>query len=155
MRNWGGKISGTPFSPDGRSVVRPGPDNTAVVFDTDRQAERITLRGHTAPVSVAVFSPDGARILTASEDGTARLWNAATGATVGVMRSSRAPIQSVAFASDGAEALVLSDDGALRQYQLFADLPALAAHAEATLPRKLTPAQRAEFWLPVIEPEPQ
>ena len=35
---------------------------------------RMTLRGHTAPVRKVVISPNGRDVITVSEDGTAQVW---------------------------------------------------------------------------------
>ena len=56
----------------------------AAVGRRERQADRASLKGHTAAVWSAAFSPDGKRIVTASDDKTARLWDAESGKQIAV-----------------------------------------------------------------------
>jgi WD40 repeat protein len=50
-------------------------DSTAKVWDAERGAEILALKGHTGAVSSACFSPDGSRVVT-SGDMTAKVWDA-------------------------------------------------------------------------------
>lgn len=43
---------------------------------------RMTLRGHTAPVRKVVISPNGRDVITVSEDGTAQVWSETVRTTV-------------------------------------------------------------------------
>jgi WD40 repeat protein len=77
-------------------------------------ALRVTLRGHTGPLTAAVFSADGKRVLTASEDGTARVWHAdGTGRPVELTGHTEA-ITSASFSPDGQRVLTTSEDGTAR-----------------------------------------
>ena len=109
------------------------------------------LKGHAAAVRSAAFSPDGKRVVTASYDRTARVWDGVTGKPVGEFRHDSPP-QSVLFSPDGTRIVTVSDNGAGRLWTVFPDTQQLVAHARATVPRCLTPAQRAAYFLP---PEPR
>ncbi len=77
-------------------------------------ALRVTLRGHTAPLTAALFSPDGQRVLTASQDGTARLWSAAGTGQPARLDGHDEAITALAWSSDGQRALAISEDGTAR-----------------------------------------
>jgi WD40 repeat protein len=70
-------------SPDGRTVVTVGRDNTARLWDTSTGRPIGAPLAHRAFVSGVAFSPDSKTILTGSADGTARIWDVKTGRPIG------------------------------------------------------------------------
>ena len=74
-----------------------------------------------------------------------------TGKPVGEFRHDSPP-QSVLFSPDGKRIVTVSDNGVGRLWTVFPDTQQLVAHARAIVPRCLTPAQRAAYFLP---PEPR
>jgi eukaryotic-like serine/threonine-protein kinase len=62
---------------------------------------KLTLLGHTGPVSSVAFSPDGKRIVTGSHDGTAKVWDAEQGQEVLTLKGHTSLVNSVAFSPDG------------------------------------------------------
>ena len=139
------------FSRDGRRFVTASDDGTARLWDTATGRSMRELKGHAAAVRSAAFSPDGKRVVTASYDRTARVWDGVAGKPVGELRHDSPP-QSVLFSPDGKRIVTVSDNGAGRLWTVFPDMQQLVAHARATVPRCLTPAQRAAYFLP---PEPR
>jgi WD40 repeat protein len=109
------------FSPNSQSVVVPGWNSTACIWEPDTGKLRF-LKGHTSGLQGAAFSPDGTRLVTASGDGTARIWNR-SGQEFAVLKGHREPVTFVAWSADGKRLVTLGDDGTARVWDA-------AAHSE-------------------------
>jgi len=98
------------FSPDGRRIVTPWGDETAVVWDANTGRKLLVLQDRTYGVRSAAFSPDGRRIVTASGYQTAVLWDAITGERRRVLQGHTRPVASAAFSPDGRRIVTASWD---------------------------------------------
>ncbi|MDH5693719.1 MAG: hypothetical protein OEZ47_11500, partial [Gammaproteobacteria bacterium] len=67
------------YSSDGKYVLTPGEDGTAVLWQELDGTVVLKLSGHTDRVTSAVFTHGETRILTSSDDGTLRLWDVVDG----------------------------------------------------------------------------
>jgi len=71
---FGGRITATVLSTDGRHLAGAGEDNVVRLWALDNQSPRaVVLSGHQGPVPSLAFDGDQ-RLVTLSLDGTARLW---------------------------------------------------------------------------------
>ncbi|MDX2035333.1 MAG: sigma-70 family RNA polymerase sigma factor [Isosphaeraceae bacterium] len=71
-------ISAT-IAPDGRSFVMIRGNGSVTVWDVDRNCERVTYRGHRAPILSLAFSSDGHSIITSDADRNLKIWATTSG----------------------------------------------------------------------------
>jgi len=62
------------FDPDGRYLLKEGPDRTVKVWDAQTGHEAGVIGRHDDSIWAIKFSPDGRRLATASNDATVRVW---------------------------------------------------------------------------------
>lgn len=102
------------FSSDGRRLVTASRDQTAQVWDIEKEQLLARLQHPPAKsyanwVFKASFSPDGRFIVTASFDNAARIWDVATAQAVRVLNH-EAPVRSAEFSPDGRYVVTAGDD---------------------------------------------
>jgi len=106
-------VAAVAYSPDGRTALTAGDDQTARLWDIVTAKEIRRFEGHSASVRSVAFSPDGRAVLTGGSDRAARLWNTATGAEIRRFEHSDS-VTSVAFSPDGKQVLTACHDGQAR-----------------------------------------
>jgi WD40 repeat protein len=74
LRGHKGGIHAVACTPDGRTAVSAGRDQTLMVWDVEQGTCLTTLSGHQAPVTAVACAPDGRLCLSGAADGTVRLW---------------------------------------------------------------------------------
>jgi WD40 repeat protein len=135
------QVYGATFSPDGRQIVTASADGTARIWDVATDKATI-LDGHSSSVVSAAFSSQGDRIVTASLDETVRVWDAEARKTIAVLKG-----HSAVFSPDGERILTASDDDTARVWRIFPTAQALVDRSKTSVPRCLTPEQRASAFL--------
>ncbi|MDE0424820.1 MAG: dockerin type I domain-containing protein [Candidatus Poribacteria bacterium] len=92
------------FSPDGKTLVSGGRDNTVRLWDVQTGELKNRLKGHRDDVNAVIFSQDGEMLASGSDDGTVRLWNVQTGETFATLKgNTKFPegITALAFSPNG------------------------------------------------------
>ncbi|MHC1769909.1 MAG: protein kinase [Verrucomicrobiia bacterium] len=69
------------FSPEGTRLVSLRADRQVQIWDLNRRAKAMTLRGHLMIVDCAAFTIDGRRVATADRDGFVKIWSGLPGRT--------------------------------------------------------------------------
>ena len=148
-----GIVYAAAFSPDGARIVTASSDTTARLWDAATGEERALL-AHEGMVNAAAFGPDGARIVTASGDKTARFWNAATGKELARLAHEDSVVAAALSpdVSGGRLRIVTLSKNVAFLWQVEASTDQLVQTAKKRLPRCLTQAQRAQYFLPKAPP---
>jgi WD40 repeat protein len=139
------------FSADGRTLATAEPtgsteaDGLVHLWDVGKRLERVTLNGHTGPITSGAFAPDGRTLATASEDGTVRLWDVATGENRLVLSLPQGVPKVVALAPGGTLAIG-SSSGGVSLWRVPPLTPADAIHKIcAATGRDLTPTEERTY----------
>jgi WD40 repeat protein len=106
-------------TPDGRRAISTAAEGHALkLWDLERGAELLTMRGHTGQIHGLALTRDGRRAVSASEDGTVRVWQLATGEQFRVLPGHGAAVLAVAMTADGQGSVSASADGMIRFWDL-------------------------------------
>jgi WD40 repeat protein/transcriptional regulator with XRE-family HTH domain len=106
------------YSPDGKSIVMTGDDQTAKLWDAQTGQKLLIFNGHTDSVSAAAFSPDGTRLATSSYDRHAKVWDVATGRELMDIAGHRRDLSSVGFSPDGQRIVTSSLDTTVKVWSV-------------------------------------
>jgi WD40 repeat protein/tetratricopeptide (TPR) repeat protein len=129
------------FTPDGRSFVTWGPDNTVKVWDTATGEPRCPALVHAGIVQDASPSRDGRLLVTAARDGTARVWDLTDGRPAAEPLRHPDWVFSACFSPDGGQVLTACRDGMARLQDWRTGRPACPPfkHADEVFTAAFTP----------------
>jgi WD40 repeat protein/tRNA A-37 threonylcarbamoyl transferase component Bud32 len=149
LTQFGGRVVGAAFSPDGKLARATRQDGSLIVWDvaTGREVRRFTGLGL---IGCAAFAPDGRTVVTGGAwptfyhpriapfgrpagaskstsaphpvDPVARLWDTESGQLVRVFEGHKGPVRAVAFGPTGRQVLTASDDGTMRLWDVASGL---------------------------------
>lgn len=111
-------VNSVSFSPDGRSVLTGGDDQTLKLWDVSTGEEIRSFTGHASLVSSVIFSPDGRYALSGSWDQTLKLWDVETGKEIKTFIGHVNLVSSVSFSPDGRTVLSGSLDQTLKLWDV-------------------------------------
>lgn len=110
-------VLGVDWSPDGKTILTTGTDNTIKIWDAEDGTEILTIPDHTAPVTDAVWSPDCNQFATISLDRTMRVWDAASGDEQLSVSSTTSDFTGIDWSPDGQHILVATSEGVGRIFE--------------------------------------
>ena len=92
------------FSHDGTMLASASKDQTAIIWQVQRQEQRLakkfTLRGHSQSIAYLAWSPDDTMLATCGNDNVLRVWSSSTGDCIQEMSHHSKEVSSVAWLPD-------------------------------------------------------
>src|SRR5262249_32641366 len=99
------------YSPDGKRLATPGPDNAVVILDAATGRAVRTLRGLEKPVVALAFAPDGRRLFAMDQGQAVRGWDADGKERLSIA-GRRTRVAALALSPDGKTIATGGEDGA-------------------------------------------
>jgi WD40 repeat protein len=109
-----GYVTSVAISPDMRTLVSGGTDNTIIVYSTSMS----TLTGHGGAVNSLVISSDGQTLVSGSDDQTIMLWDFNTGNKICTFSGHKKAVKSLAISPDGQTLASGSSDKTIKLWNL-------------------------------------
>jgi len=109
-----GYVTSVASSPDMRTLVSGGTDNTIKVYSTSMS----TLTGHGKAVNSLVISSDGQTLVSGSDDQTIMVWDLNTGNKICTFSGHKKAVKSLAISPDGQTLASGSSDETIKLWNL-------------------------------------
>jgi WD40 repeat protein len=140
----GGRVQAALLSPDGRTAVTVGADDSVVLWDAQsgrRTRELLPGAGDIARLfgTPVAFSPDGSVLAVGSDQGRLRMWRVASGRILADVQAHSARINAVQFSPDGQTVLTASADGRAAIWRLDGGQLVVLAHRGAIYDASFSP----------------
>ncbi len=118
------------LSPDRRTVIGGGANQTIKVWDIETERVLKTLSGHQDVVRSLVLTPDGKTLISGSGDCTIKIWDLQTNQPIQTLKQGSA-VWALALSPDGKTLFSAGDDGVFNVWQLASGerLQAVPAHS--------------------------
>lgn len=96
-----GAVAGIAITPDGKTLVSIGNDNSVRLWDVAAGKLLKSLEGHTSWIGNVVVTPDSAKAITAGGDGVIRVWDLKAGKQADSLEGHAGSIRGLAISTDG------------------------------------------------------
>ena len=113
-----GAAANVAVTPDGKTLVSVGNDNSVRLWDAITGKLQKTLEGHTGWVGSVVITPDGNYAITAGGDNSIRVWDIKAQKEVKKLEGHTVAIRGLALAADGKTLVSASSDKTCRLWDL-------------------------------------
>ncbi len=115
----GGGVNGIAFSPDGRSLAGPGPEESLMLYAVDTGLPTLSFEGPPEAVLKLAWSPDGRTLVAAHSKHRMRVWDARDGHLIRQsFGAHNGPVADVAFSPDGRTIASASFDRKVKLWKL-------------------------------------
>jgi|GEM_PF-4008310 len=113
-----GAAAGVIVTPDGKTLISVGNDNSVRLWDVATGKLLKTLEGHTGWVGSVLVTPDGTQAITAGGDNIIRVWDLKTQKEVKKLEGHTVAIRGLALTADGQTLISGSSDKTCRAWDL-------------------------------------
>jgi hypothetical protein len=113
-----GAVANVAVTPDGRTLVSVGNDNSVRLWDVATGKLQKTLEGHTGWVGSVVLTPDGTFAVTAGGDNSIRVWDIKAAKEVKKLEGHTVAIRGLALTADGKTLISGASDKTCRAWDL-------------------------------------
>jgi streptogramin lyase len=113
-----GAVANVAVSPDGKTLVSVGNDNTVRLWNVATGKLLKTLEGHTAWVGSVVITPDSNSVITAGGDNIIRVWDLKTQKEVKKLEGHTVAIRGLALTAGGKTLISGASDKTCRAWDL-------------------------------------
>ena len=113
-----GAVAGIAITPDGKTLVSIGNDNSVRLWDVAAGKLTKSLEGHTSWIGNVVVTPDSAKAITAGGDGVIRVWDLKAGKQTDSLDGHVGAIRGLGLSADGRYLVSGGNDKTCRVWDL-------------------------------------